>query len=528
MLAKRIRADYQILKTITQTFKHEAEQLAEVNRRINANVADLEQGDWLGKGANTFYAEMRGQVQPALARLQRALAEAALVTQECNLVMQTAEDEAAKVFRLDGIAADGALLAGAAVIPTPGPVPAPPPTPTPPPDETEAQKLREEIIKLLDDIHKVKNDGEWWDWDNDYYYTIQQLQLDKLSLADLQTLKTYLDTGQLPLNDAVQQIGLLQKYWNYDNGKMISALREMYYPEALDPFIADGDKIDASIHKINGDVALPDGTTLTGNQAALAHALLLLSAQGDKYKDPILKIEFPPEYGLKGEFGLDHVITGLDGATHPLTNGPDGKVWVGLSLLGTDTSKIQSLAAMTWQGDLGATVQIGMQYSDKHKWFWESHSADADNPNYNSNPAAQAGYAKEMPLQDFNGDLFANAIVQKGLFNSSDSNLASILQTAFDPQGEVATQRYQLFADQLNLTYDTSGNLEQASREAFVADNLQPVSDFGQGLYKGALSVFTVDQSFSETLATVSINHFLDEIQSGLQTELDPMHSYPK
>ena len=62
----------------------------------------LEGGDWMGQGANAFYAEMNGAVLPSLIRLTRALADAQRVTIQISREIKAAEDAAAAVLHADG------------------------------------------------------------------------------------------------------------------------------------------------------------------------------------------------------------------------------------------------------------------------------------------------------------------------------------------------------------------------------------------------------------------------------------------
>lgn len=60
----------------------------------------LKGGDWIGKGATAFYSEMNDQVMPTMQRLQRALTEAARITQQISQIMKEAEQEASGCFHV--------------------------------------------------------------------------------------------------------------------------------------------------------------------------------------------------------------------------------------------------------------------------------------------------------------------------------------------------------------------------------------------------------------------------------------------
>jgi WXG100 family type VII secretion target len=102
MPALKIRGDYDLLTQMSQIFsRHSAETQGMINR-LNQNVSTLQGGDWIGKGANAFYREMENEVFPSLKRLAAALNIAGRTTRQINQILQEAEDEAARIFRIVG------------------------------------------------------------------------------------------------------------------------------------------------------------------------------------------------------------------------------------------------------------------------------------------------------------------------------------------------------------------------------------------------------------------------------------------
>jgi WXG100 family type VII secretion target len=112
MPGAKIRADYDALKNAAQSFRQQSEAAAQSLQALKGQMDTLQGGDWIGQGANAFYAEMNDQVLPTLQRLRAALQTSADITQQISQQMKTAEDEAARVLRGDGSGAAGA--AGAA------------------------------------------------------------------------------------------------------------------------------------------------------------------------------------------------------------------------------------------------------------------------------------------------------------------------------------------------------------------------------------------------------------------------------
>lgn len=98
MTAPRIRVEYEELSRIAQIFGGEGEQVAGLVRNLKAGLEVLRRGDWVGPGANAFYAEMDGQVLPSLARINAAMSQAQNATLRVRAVIQEAETEAARVL----------------------------------------------------------------------------------------------------------------------------------------------------------------------------------------------------------------------------------------------------------------------------------------------------------------------------------------------------------------------------------------------------------------------------------------------
>jgi WXG100 family type VII secretion target len=112
MTAPRVRADYDQLAQVAHQFASQAEGAGRMLQGVRQAMQTLEGGEWIGRGATSFYQEMNSQVLPTLNRLYRALQEAQRVTQQIRTIVKGAEDEAASYLRGEGGAGAGA--AGAA------------------------------------------------------------------------------------------------------------------------------------------------------------------------------------------------------------------------------------------------------------------------------------------------------------------------------------------------------------------------------------------------------------------------------
>ena len=99
MSAPVVRSDYDALTRVAQSFGKNAAETQRTLQQLRSQMDVLQGGDWLGKGAQAFYAEMNNTVVPTMARLQRALETSNQVVMQINQIMKAAEDEAAKHLR---------------------------------------------------------------------------------------------------------------------------------------------------------------------------------------------------------------------------------------------------------------------------------------------------------------------------------------------------------------------------------------------------------------------------------------------
>ena len=100
MASALVRSDHDQLKQISQSFSQQADAINNMNQNIKSCMDTLQGGDWIGKGATAYFQEMNGQVIPSLTRLQRALTQAARITQQVSQLMKQAEGEAAGVLHM--------------------------------------------------------------------------------------------------------------------------------------------------------------------------------------------------------------------------------------------------------------------------------------------------------------------------------------------------------------------------------------------------------------------------------------------
>ena len=116
MSAPTVRTDFDALQKIATTFRKESDNIKQMLKRIKQAMSTLQGGDWVGEGANKFYAEMNDSVLPSLQRLAAALDEAGATTERIGRTMKQAEDEAARLFQDSKV---GREAAGKGVAPAP-------------------------------------------------------------------------------------------------------------------------------------------------------------------------------------------------------------------------------------------------------------------------------------------------------------------------------------------------------------------------------------------------------------------------
>jgi WXG100 family type VII secretion target len=114
--SNRTRADYDELTAAARAWAVEAEKTNQMIASIRQSMEALQGGDWVGTGANAFYAEMNGQVLPSLNRLARSLTRASETTRNISRSVKEAEDAAAAVLNGQGVNASGGSGGGSAPI----------------------------------------------------------------------------------------------------------------------------------------------------------------------------------------------------------------------------------------------------------------------------------------------------------------------------------------------------------------------------------------------------------------------------
>jgi WXG100 family type VII secretion target len=99
MAAAKVRADYEQLAEIARTFGRQSASTQTLLQSLTRQMQVLQGGDWVGKSADKFYAEMNSTLLPAIKRLGDALTRAQQVTRQVSRIMKDAENGSAALFK---------------------------------------------------------------------------------------------------------------------------------------------------------------------------------------------------------------------------------------------------------------------------------------------------------------------------------------------------------------------------------------------------------------------------------------------
>lgn len=97
-----VKVEYEELDKVSQEFQRHSEIIARMNARLTQQFNVLLGGAWVGANAEKFYAEMEGDVLPAVRALKSVLGEASIVTTQIIRIFQEAEEDAGNAFPGDG------------------------------------------------------------------------------------------------------------------------------------------------------------------------------------------------------------------------------------------------------------------------------------------------------------------------------------------------------------------------------------------------------------------------------------------
>lgn len=98
-MSDQVQADYDKLGQVASKFASHAQSTRDLTGKVRAAFQKLEQGGWMGRGAEAFVKEMNAVVLPGLKRMESALQTGSTVSKEISQKMSSAEEEASAPFK---------------------------------------------------------------------------------------------------------------------------------------------------------------------------------------------------------------------------------------------------------------------------------------------------------------------------------------------------------------------------------------------------------------------------------------------
>jgi WXG100 family type VII secretion target len=115
MPAPVIRGDFDQLESLAKDFARNAQEWNSTVNKVQRSVTELENGGWVGVGANKFYREMSNEVMPAMKRLTAAMQSASRSTVLVLKLLKEVESVWMQIFRMLGVGGALGTAGGAGV-----------------------------------------------------------------------------------------------------------------------------------------------------------------------------------------------------------------------------------------------------------------------------------------------------------------------------------------------------------------------------------------------------------------------------
>jgi WXG100 family type VII secretion target len=263
MNAPKLRFDYSQIDDIAGRFAHEADESQRALRALTRARDELQSGEWIGTGAQAFYAEMDAAVLPALGRLAAALRAAAEGARAIRTLASQAEADAAAALRR---------------IPTEAnwtPSPTPTPKPTPPPEPPLPAATPTPTLEAHPPEHGQRTPLPF------PIGTGIGLALNLMAKAGPKTLKSAAKTGSPLVSVAMNAIkyGSADADGSFDWSRfMIATAKDFAFSAARVPLAAGFDALAAATGAAGGatigTLLGPEGTAIGGAMGGLGEAAL--------------------------------------------------------------------------------------------------------------------------------------------------------------------------------------------------------------------------------------------------------------
>lgn len=97
-MADKVQADYEQLGQVSSQFANQSQLVQELMQKVRSSMQQLEDGGWIGRGADAFFSEMQSVLFPAIQRLESSLNDASSITKQIAQNMEQAEQDAQSLF----------------------------------------------------------------------------------------------------------------------------------------------------------------------------------------------------------------------------------------------------------------------------------------------------------------------------------------------------------------------------------------------------------------------------------------------
>jgi WXG100 family type VII secretion target len=97
-MADTTQLDYDQMQNIIKMFQSEQQEILNLLKQTDSKVEGLHGSEWIGKGADEFFNEMKTEVLPAVQRLAEALGAAGEAAQKIVEIFNSADEETRGYF----------------------------------------------------------------------------------------------------------------------------------------------------------------------------------------------------------------------------------------------------------------------------------------------------------------------------------------------------------------------------------------------------------------------------------------------
>jgi WXG100 family type VII secretion target len=97
-MADTTQLDYDQMQNIIKMFRSEQQEIMNLLKQTDSKVEGLHGSEWIGKGADQFFNEMKTDVLPAVQRLSDALGAAGEAAQKIVEIFNSADEETKGYF----------------------------------------------------------------------------------------------------------------------------------------------------------------------------------------------------------------------------------------------------------------------------------------------------------------------------------------------------------------------------------------------------------------------------------------------